>query len=275
MGSFSPSIGYSQKEGITVGGEFNFGASQGFKARQARRDQYAYLAESPEYMMEGIKRASKSYGIHPLALLGNTPDKGPTVFNDMGQNTANVSARFGTSEQRAFTKRAQDLQLEHAQLQNELLRVNISKLNKGPGGPGLSDYSGGLVDGQTNGPISIKPAVRTASPKGKPEQDYGHIASVSWMRNEDGSLTPVPSKEGKERIEDQLVPEIVWAAQNYMSPPKPPLKYLPKGATDFQYDHLTARWRPLYKSNASYKIKPRLKSNWKKQSKKYNNLRRN
>lgn len=233
-------------QGVSAG--FNFGSSQGFKSRQAGRDSlYFQPRQIDKNMMAQVRAASKygkQYGFHPLSLMGLNPSSGPSSYID-GQDTSRAQVAIQSSNKdKAFTKGMQDAQLRNAQLKNKLLEQQISRVNSTPGT--MDSYSGGLIDGQANGAVRIKPAERTASPKGKPEQDYGHVPDVGFARTRTG-LTPVPGKDVKERMEDQFIPEMMWAIRNYGFPStEPPKKYLPKGAMGWKWNFTKQEWQPRY-----------------------------
>jgi len=142
-----------------------------------------------------------------------------------------------------------ELQLENMRMDNEIKALEIASQRRrlsGQIGPGMPDS------------VQVNPAQVTSSVKGRPNVEAGHVPSVGYARAGNGGLTPVPSKDIKERIEDQLVPETVWAGQNYIAPMfqdnppnKPPRKYLPKGYKDWQWSIKDATWYPIKKKGRS------------------------
>ena len=59
----------------------------------------------------------------------------------------------------------------------------------------------------------------------------------------------MPSEDVKNRIEDQIIPEITWAARNQISPNfgggvKPAKKLLPKWAKDWEWSVSKQEWQP-------------------------------
>ena len=124
-----------------------------------------------------------------------------------------------------------DIQLDNAKLDTEMKRLELTNARRrlGQGGqtaPGIPDQ------------IQHMPAKVISHSKGRPEIEAGSITSIGFARTAGGGLVPVPSKDVKERIEDQMAPELVWAGQAYGGPmlgnnkSKPPKKLLPKGAKD-------------------------------------------
>lgn len=89
----------------------------------------------PSWLVKGAKDA----GLHPLAALGISPTSGPSfslntdVGSSMGQNIGRaVRAAFTSKQSEADLEK---LTLERAQLENDLLRAQISNINFQPGTP--------------------------------------------------------------------------------------------------------------------------------------------
>ena len=75
----------------------------------------------------------------------------------------------------------------------------------------------------------------------------GAIADVGWARTPTGWV-PIPSKDVKERIEDQMIPELGWAIRNNLMPTigqgnPPPFK--PKRGYFWKFHRLKQEWQQL------------------------------
>ena len=118
--------------------------------------------------------------------------------------------------------------------------------------------------------IINKPAEITSHAKGRKNIEAGSVTSTGYARTASGGLTPVPSRDVKERIEDQFIPEMVWAGQNYIAPmfggkgTKPPKSSLPKGAKDWEWNPMSFEWKPVKRKGKSPWQK--VKSWWKKKT---------
>jgi hypothetical protein len=164
----------------------------------------------------------------------------------MGQDIGRAIASQKTSHQRKIM----DIQLENARLDTEMKKLELSTARRrltGQVGPALPDQ------------VINKPAEVTSHAKGRPNIEAGSVTSTGFARTAGGGLTPVPSKDVKERIEDQFIPETVWAAQNYIGPTfgstknKPPKKLLPKGHKDWEWSVMEATWYPVKKKGRTPK----------------------
>jgi hypothetical protein len=203
-----------------------------------------------EMATSGIQKRvkdAKAAGIHPLAALGAQVGYGSPAsvgtapvadMSSMGQNIGRAVAATATNHERKMM----DLQLENQQLDNDMKRLQVTSERRrlsGQIGPGMPDD------------VKNQPAIVTSHSKDRFHQEAGSVTSVGYARTPDGGLTPVPSKDVKERIEDQWIPETVWAAQNYLAPTfgdttnKPSKKLLPKGANDWQWSIKGGYWKPV------------------------------
>lgn len=217
-----------------------------------------------EFAQHGLRwkvEDAKAAGLHPLYALGGQgatfspltaiADQGtpsPTLdLAGLSQNITGAMARTSTGQE----KQMQQLQLQSMQLDvegktidNQMRATQLRQLQTGPNFPGSDNF----IPGQGNSGMKINPAERTQSAPGRPAQEKGWVPDVGYARTDTG-LTPVPSKDVKERIEDQLVPESMWAARNYILPnigkgEKPPKSMLPKGYNDWYWDPSRQEFRP-------------------------------
>lgn len=227
--------------------------------KQFERDKYWYDQQTntqKEFAQKGIQwkvKDAKAAGIHPLAALGaqtynaSPAQIGGTPLVNEGGSMASMGQDIGRaimSQQTSHQRKMMDLQLKNAQMDTEMKSIDLSNARKrvGQGGqlaPGLPDQ------------VITKPAEITSHVRGRKNIEAGSVTSTGYARTAGGGLTPVPSKDVKERIEDQMIPEMVWSAQNYLGPAvgktdtKPPKKYLPKGYKDWEFSIKDATWYPV------------------------------
>lgn len=215
---------------------------------------------------------AKEAGISPLAALGaniqgsspvqlmNTPDtsKGDMMANmgqDIGRAVSSALSMTGRAEE--FEKE----QLKNAKLQNKMLQAQVDnvalRLRTQPGSPpptmGLEPL---VAPGQGDGYVTEKPSQRTRSHPGQPGKEAGHVADLHFAHTGTG-LAPIPSSDAKDRIEDQFIPEMAWAARNLVAPnfgmgkkpPKSLLKSFKGKYNDWEWSYTSQEWRPTFKKN--------------------------
>lgn len=228
------------------------------------------IQQSREFAQSGVQwrvADAKAAGIHPLAALGmplsqpaslsSSGNDYARTFADMGQSLGRSADAVLTHSERVSKEALSTLALERAGLENELLRTQITNAQRA-NNPPMQSFRGtpGLLPGQTSsvpsgrGAIEVSPLQLTDTSKSSKSIEPGHISDRGWIRTETG-LQPVPSKDAKNRIEDQIVPELMWAARNYILPNvrsdmAPPPDLLPKGAYKWKWSILNNEWRPVY-----------------------------
>jgi hypothetical protein len=193
-----------------------------------------------QWRVEDAKKA----GIHPLAALGaqthmaspSLIQGNPTAGQDMAAMGQDIGRALAT-KMSSHEKQLMDINLKNAQMDSEMKAIELTNARRS------------LQTG--NDGVRVKPAEVTAHVKNRKNIEAGTISSTGYARTASGGLAPVPSKDVKERIEDQFIPEMAWAAQNYIGPlvgqkgTKPPKKYLPKGAKDWQWSIRKGEWQPV------------------------------
>jgi hypothetical protein len=193
---------------------------------------------------------AKAAGINPLVALGaSTTSMSPAMvgggdplgnaMQSMGQDISRAAMSNMDKTQRKIT----ELNVEAAELRNEALREDIK------------NQKGMRISQQLGPGVQTDPLRRTASPAGKMHQEIGHVPDVGFAKTKTG-LAPVPSSNVKEKIEDQMIPELSWAMRNQVMPnigmgDKPSKKYLPKGAKDWQWSVNYQEWQPIRKKRPS------------------------
>lgn len=244
------------------------------RARAREVKQQADIQE--EFARNGIRwrvEDAKAAGIHPLAALGAQTtsyqpvqvgggyDSGPD-YRGMGQNIMSSFLNKATQDERTgaladLQFRRAELDVEGEEIRNAILATQFRQMNNLPPPlPSNSGLSPHLLAGQGNssptgsGYVTEKPLERIHSATGNPAQEVGEVPDYAYARTQSG-LAIVPSKDVKEKIEDQFVPEMSWAARNLIAPnlglakPPNPKDYpLPKGYKEWKWDHLTQQYRP-------------------------------
>lgn len=244
------------------------GKSAADNAREANAAQAAAnVAMQKEFAQNGIRwkvEDAKAAGIHPLyalgastpsfspVSLGATPDNSmPQAMADIGQNISRAVSATKTEEEKLMSTINLGIakaNLESATLDNQIKARQLSQIGVGaPSMPGSTNF----IPGQGNsGLVKINPSERVASQPTREAQEAGWAPDVGYARTDTG-LTPIPSKDVKERIEDQFVPEMMWAARNYLAPNlgtgrPPPKNQLPKGADEWRWSFWKQEWQPSY-----------------------------
>lgn len=206
---------------------------------------------------------AKAAGVSPLFALGAPAYSfAPSFVGDNG--IANAVSNMGSDISRSIhaTRTAPErvqaqmeaLALERGELENQLLRSQIAKMNAqvGPPMPG-------------NGLTEDVPLKRVIGEPGKYGDEAGNIPEVGFARTSSGGSAPVPSKDVKERIEDQLIPELLWSLRNNLMPNlpwnwsnqsmAPSKRLLPKWADSWQWSIRNQSWFPVKSSRQSFSRK--------------------
>lgn len=229
---------------------------------------------------------AKAAGLHPLYALGASthsfaPSSTPvqaqadlsganliaSLSDRLGQNVSR--ALHATSNQAQRQERMMDLQLQNQELQNAYLSSQIANLNQPGSGPALpsnSGLAGGLTgqgDASKSGYVNENALQRTHSQPGNPPQEVGAVSDYAYVRTEQGYAI-VPSTDVKNKIEDQMVPEAMWALRNQLAPAlsglkKPDPKYYPPpaGYDDWKWSPLKQQFVPFKKPTGGRLVNPR------------------
>lgn len=221
----------------------------GLFGKDSQEDQ---IAAQKEFAQKGIRwrvEDAKQAGIHPLYALGaQTHAFSPvSVGSPLGEGIAAAGQEFGraisaksTQGERVFATKMATLQLQRGELENQLLASQIARMNGPaalpppmPGTASIDTATPQFIPGQAQstvaplperfgGPIKEVPLERTATLPGKGYSEPGAISDVGWVTTQRGGLVAVPSLDVKQRIEDQMIPELQWAVRNVLSPQTAP-----------------------------------------------------
>lgn len=257
---------------------YNRREQQKADARNARQ-QKEFARHGIQWKIADAKRA----GISPEFALGaqtyqasptNTADQSGGLIADAGQNIARAALASGTKEDRATDAALKAETLRGMRLDNDIKETQAQSKTGFAQNPPFPHPSGNVIEGQGNSPVKDVALERTGMSKSTPHSEGGSIPQVGWAQTPDGGLRPVPSQDIKNRIEDQLVPETVWAAQNLVAPnigkgPRPPQDALPPGAKMWRWSVSRQAWYPDKikhdkKLDEFYKMKFHQKHTWPK-----------
>lgn len=201
---------------------------------QAHNDRMAAsknAAMQKEFAQHGVRwkvEDARRAGISPLAALGaQTSSFSPTyvgetavsagdVARETGQNISRAISKTSTAEERemqVLQTQSARLDVEGKAIDNQIRASQLRQLNQGPAFPGSDNF----MPGQGDSGVKINPSERTQHQAGRPAQDKGWITDRAFARTDTG-LTPVPSKDVTERIEDKMIPEAMWAFRNNLIP---------------------------------------------------------
>lgn len=224
--------------------------------RDANRRNEALQREFAQYGIRWKVEDAKAAGLHPLAALGAntmsfTPSQVgdtalPTSISNMGQNISRAINATRTSDERAMSH----LTIEHAQLENELLRSQIANNNamRNPPFPGSEDFVPGQGDSGSAGFGSS----RGLTVPGRFAQEAGLRPDVSYGRTDTG-LTPVIPNSLSESYEDDFIGKLLWRVRNNLMPSfgmgSPPANKLPKGYDRWEWNTVSQEWQPRRGSN--------------------------
>lgn len=218
-------------------------------------------------------------GLHPLVGAGLNPASYQPV-NAVGAQASSsgyVPSHMGQDISRALiTTMSKDERHERimmkaaedrAELENLLLGAKIAEtMHVGPGLPSNSGMP--LLTGQgdshrsdgtgTGAYVIENPLQRTHSQPGQPQQEVGSIADYAYVKTATGYAI-VPSYDVKQRIEDQLIPEMMWAWRNQIVPmlkglPAPDPRYYkpPEGYDDWEWSPMNQEFRPIKRPRRDY-----------------------
>lgn len=220
----------------------------------------ANAALQREFAQNGIRwkvEDAKAAGIHPLYAMGApTVSASPSYMagsvpdlSGVGQDIGRAIDAKRTGSERV-TARLEALSVERAQLENDLLRSQIAKVNQPASPPPLPGGNDGFViDGQGNSRVSTVPMERNASVPGLPALEAGSVNDLGFARTGSGGYAPVPSQDVKQRLEDTFLPETMWSFRNMLTPnfgfgSPPPDSALPKGFNVWNWSIARQQWEP-------------------------------
>lgn len=191
-----------------------------------------------QFAQQGVRwrvADAQAAGIHPLYAMGaSIPTYSPSSVA-FGNELAGVGegiSRMGQSLDRAIqsTRGVEErddyvarLGVRRAELENDVLRAQIDSINArtqresvGPAfplplqGAGMSERLAGLVD--------VGPVQRQAAEPGLPGREAGFVPDVGFSVDTLGRFHNVPSKDVKDRIDDDIIAQALNSYRNHLLP---------------------------------------------------------
>lgn len=228
--------------------------------------QREFARNGVQWRVEDARRA----GINPLVALGaSVSQAAPTYTGDapdfsqgemvsrMGQDVSRAIHASSSQEDRAYDAQVRALTLRNMELKNAVLTgqaqdaLGIRK----PGNPPFpSSGSSGMLGQSKDGLVVNNPVQKVVGDPTGLGRDPGTINDYGFVQTPTG-LAVVPSKDAKERIEDQIVPETMWSIRNqilpvFSGPGEPSKDLLPKGASHWEWNAVKQEYQPVYGSGA-------------------------
>lgn len=217
-----------------------FGRRGGVSARKQMQFQREVLQNQIQWRVADAQAA----GIHPLAALGISPSSGMPVgeiagtdtFESMGQDLTRAIQAMMDSRERAANDVLQKEQMyrdsavaraeiDRIRAEADLARARADEIRfphiRSPQRDQLppvrpnAGSDGGTLAGPELAPIPAQPVIASS---GNSARDPGSINSYSYWRNDDGSMSVVPSYDAQQRMEDNLPVMVDWFARNRLSP---------------------------------------------------------
>lgn len=216
-------------------------------ARESRRANEMNVRQQERFAKHGIQwkvEDAKRAGVSPEFALGasgasfnptSTASGKGDMIADAGQNIARSVLATGSAEDRKVDAALKVETLRGMKIDNDIKHNQLTGVNR-PGNPPFPHANGNVIPGQGNTPVVSDVALERVGQHPTARHSEGaSIPAVGWAETKDGGLKPIPSQGVKERIEDQLIPETMWATEHLLGPNigrmnPPPKSALPKGA---------------------------------------------
>ncbi len=240
-----------------------------------REQQKEFAQQGIQWRVEDAKQA----GIHPLYSLGASiptfspvtqPLQAPTGLgrgiSGASQDISRAVSATSTATQRYTTARLSELSVQRGQLENDLLRLQIRRETSqvGPSFPGATATPGLAVPGQADSRIADSPMRRQLPHGSVGSMEPGAVTDRGFLYTGTG-YAPVPSQDAKERVEDQILPEMAWAWRNMVKPNfgagiPPGRNFLRYSGTHFVWSHGAQEWQevPVSRRRPKTAYRPKL-----------------
>lgn len=233
------------------------------RAGQLRNQEIALQREFAQNSVRWRVEDAKKAGIAPLAALGmqgssyspvGMPEASSPegdLARSLGQNVSRAISATRTAEEREQAQLSlafQRTQLQGAEIDNAIRLHQLQNLRGGNPPMAGSEH---VIPGQSGSGVKSRSMERTASMKGAPHAEAGAVNDVGYTLSSSGALIPVPSKDTKERIEDNIFQEAAHFFRNNVLPNissggAPPKSALPPGARYWEWSYRDQGWKPKY-----------------------------
>lgn len=194
-----------------------------------------------EFAQNGIRwkvADAQAAGIHPLYALGAQTNSFAPISTFNEANLSSSLAGIGQDVSRAIEAtrskperiqaRFDAAQLDRVTAETDLIRAQIAKLNSAQVGPPMP--AGQSIEEQFTPNViprvEVSPLPLNASDRNSPMKEAGFVSDFTYARTPTG-LAVVPSKDVKDRIEDNLIPELMWSLRNNLMPNVDQSRHLP------------------------------------------------
>lgn len=259
---------------ISVGGSLLGGILGNNSQAKANKANIAFQREMGQNSIQWRVADANKAGVHPLYALGAPTmsaspssvgyDWGPALSN-AGQDISRAIDARNTKKERA---KLTALEHENMILQNHKLRSEIhvneqaalseqarrNLTQVGPPEPRIGASEWASLGGDA-GVVDYQPATPIVGSKDNRAREPGEITDYGFIRNDHGGLTVAPSKDAKDRTEDDIIQQIAWATRNQilpaftgLSPPKIPT---PISGAKWKWSTITQSFMP-YKNGRWY-----------------------
>lgn len=243
---------------IAAGSNIIGGLLGGREKAKDRKMQKEFAQSGIQWKVEDAKKA----GVHPLYALGaQTHSFAPvstgsadlsTGLAAAGQDVSRAMAATAPAQVRndAHTAAMQKIALENGELQNDLLRSQIVKLNTSSTPPMPTPSQRYLIDGQgATALVEDKALQRTMGAPEALHQEGAAITDVGHALTASGGYTPVMSNDVKQRLEEDLPGMLLWNIRNRLLPSaginqSPPPAPLPEGYDAWLYNPWKQEYTP-------------------------------
>lgn len=249
-----------------------------------------------DFAQQGIRwkvADAKAAGLHPLAALGaQTSSFSPVYAGDSGYSTQNDYSFLGetgqqigraidaksTEEERArnrvYQEKANELQLENMQLQNDAIKQDmvrqlardaeraVNTQQRTPAMPIFRTRADGATlmagqgDASSSALFKVEPPELIASHPQTPYAEAGTHAEVKFTRTSDGGYAPVRSQAMEEALEDDFLGSAAWNLRNRLSATayddlsgSPPSSYLPSRDWTWTFNPVKQAYYPVRRSD--------------------------
>lgn len=247
---------------------------------------------------------AKEAGIHPLFALGAqtiSPSFGAgssfhsgvgaqADLSSLGQGIDRAISAKATAKERAeseyYNNQTRMNELRRQELTNKQLEGDIAiqqatlsaqTIRNQQATPPMQSVirpDGAVIAGQSGSTrtpgslVNVVPSQTETNAPGRLGTAAASIPDLSFARTNDGGYAPVPSKEVKERIEDDVINETLWKVRNHvpsvfsMPSVAPPYSWLPKGSDEWYFNPLKGAWYPRSRTRNRFSRDDRNPYNW-------------
>lgn len=238
-----------------------------------------------EFAQQGIRWRvddAKEAGLHPLAALGaQTPSYTPSfsmdAFNQpssdalgsglraLGQNISRAKQVKMLEQERVLDNAWKSAQIERLKADTALAQAQAAKMvvdsqQLPPAFPPVGvNLHGQVVDGQPdsglasiNNLIKVSPSQSESNFPSRPGTAHATVPDIAFSRTNDGGFALTRSDSLANRMDDDIVGNILWHFRNSIPQlweserVRPPKAWLPKGASRWFFDITRGAWYPRF-----------------------------